>query len=105
MSTAWLNERLRNGRAITTDGGSPILTVNFHDRTERIYCPNSTEYRVTAEVVNKAKELGATIVAYSSAWCGTTYEAKQYAKKKGIIIMHYASFFAYLREHGVVFPE
>jgi hypothetical protein len=100
MSTYWLYQELRTSNAVV-DGGNPILTVEFGDRTERVYCPDSDEYRVTADVIQKAKGLGATIIAYSNTWCGVTYEAKQYGKQNGIEVMPFGSFFAYLKRYGV----
>jgi hypothetical protein len=100
MSTKWLYDQLREKSNATLDGGNPILTVEFGDRTERVYCPDSDEYRVTAAVVEKAADLQATIIAYSQQWCGVTEEGKEYAKEVGVHVMPNRSFFAYLREKG-----
>jgi hypothetical protein len=102
MSTSWLSAQLMNTDAVI-DGGDPILSVASAGRTERVYCPNSDEYRVTADVVKKAKDLGATIIAYSSTWCEATYEAKRYAKSLNVSVMPFNAFFAYLRSRGVEF--
>lgn len=102
MSTSWLSEQLMSTDA-AIDGGIPILAVTFAGRTERVYCPDSDEYRVTADVVRKAKDLGATVIAYSSTWCDATYEAKRYAKDLGVSVMAYNAFFAYLKHKGVKF--
>jgi hypothetical protein len=104
VSTFWLDKQLAATDAVT-DGGNPILAVTFADRTERVYCPDSDEYRVTADVVSKAKVLGATIISYPTIWSGTTYEAKQHAKSLGIIIMAHNGFFAYLKRKGVKFSK
>jgi hypothetical protein len=104
MSTSWLSAQLMNTSAVT-DRGDPILSVTFAGRTERVYCPNSDEYRVTADVVRKAKDLGGTIIAYSSTWCGATEEAKRYAKSLEVNVMPFNAFFAYLRRKGVEFKS
>jgi hypothetical protein len=101
MTTYWLNNELAAKSNAQIDGGNPVLSVIFSGRTERVYCPDSDEYRVTADVVEKAKELGATIIAYSESWSDTTYDAKQYAKQVGITVMPFAAFFAYLKRKGV----
>ena len=103
MSTYWLNDQLRSTSDAIVDGGDPILTVEFAGRTERVYSPDSDEYRVTADVIEKAADLGATIIAYSNTWCDATYEAKRYAKERGIEVMPFGSFFAYLKRYGVRF--
>lgn len=101
VSTYWLNEQLKGKAGIVTDGGNPVLSVSFNGRTERIYCPSPDEYRVTADVVRKAQRLGATIVAYSSSWGTPTYEGKTFGETNRISVMSYASFFAFLRQHGI----
>jgi hypothetical protein len=104
MSTFWLNKQLATTDAVT-DGGNPILAVTFADRTEQVYCPDSSEYRVTADVVKKAKDLEATNISYPTEWSGTTYEAKQHAKNLGITVMPHNAFFAYLKRKGIKFSK
>jgi hypothetical protein len=103
MSTFWLSQQLMSKSDAVVDGGNPILAVTFAGRTERVYSPGSDEYRITADVVRKAKDLGATVIAYSATWCGTTYEAKDYAKTLDVSIMPFSGFFAYLKRKGVKF--
>jgi hypothetical protein len=103
VSTYWLNQLLISTSDADVDGGDPVIAITFGGRIERVYCPDSDEYRVTADVVRKAKDLGATIVAYSSSWCEATYEGKHYAKDLGIHVMPYAALFAYLKRKGVKF--
>ena len=105
MSTFWLSQQLTNTSDAVVDGDNPILAVTFSNRVEHVYCPESDEYRITADVVKKAKELGATIIAYSSTWCEATYEGKQYAKSLGVSVMAFAAFFAYLKRKGVTFKS
>lgn len=100
MTTFWLRDQLVEKNVIV-DNGNPVLSVTFAGRTERVYCPDSDEYRITADVVAKAKELGATIIVYSTKWCGITAEGKLHAKNIGIYAMPYNAFFAYLRSKGV----
>lgn len=102
MSTLWLSTQLMNTNAVIDEENS-ILSVTFAGRTERVYSPDSDEDPVTADVVRKAKDLGATIIAYSSSWCDATYEAKRYAKSLGVSVMPFNAFFAYLKNKGVAF--
>ena len=101
MTTFWLNKQLSTMSGVVTDSGNPVLTIEFAGRSERIYCPDPSEYKATAEVVDKAHQLGATIVAYSETWGEGTYEAKEYAKKVKISLMAYKSLFGYLSRYGV----
>ncbi|KXV49876.1 MULTISPECIES: hypothetical protein [Acetobacteraceae] len=106
MSTNWLQQELAQKSNARTDSGDPILTVFLPTgREERIYSPDSDEYRVSADVVEKAARLGATIVAYSSMWCGVTIEGKEHAKTQGISIIPFAGLFGYMKRKGVIFTR
>lgn len=106
MSTSWLRQELARSSDARTDGGDPILSVILpNGREERIYCPESDEYRVSADVVEKAVRLGATIVAYSSSWCGVTVEGKDHATTVGISILPFAGLFGYMKRKGVIFTR
>ncbi|UVO55748.1 hypothetical protein [Sphingomonas sp. SUN039] len=103
MSTYWLRGELARGTDATTDDGDPILTVYLDGGKEaRIYCPEPDEYQVCADVVQKASDLGATIVAYGS-WCDASVEGKMHAKEIGLSVVPYAGLFAFLRRNGVSF--
>ena len=101
MTTFWLNKQLGGMSGVMTDSGNPVLTIEFAGRREQIYCPDASEYKATAEVVEKAHKLGATIIAYSESWGEGTYEAKAYAKELKVSLMPYKSLFAYLNRYGV----
>jgi hypothetical protein len=66
-----------------TDGGTYV-----------VYTPNSDEYRVTADVIDQAKEAGATMVSYSTAWCGNTDEGKARGREIGVLVMPHGAFFS-----------
>jgi hypothetical protein len=101
MTTFWLNKQLAAMSGVVTDSGNPVLNINFAGRREQIYCPDPSEYKATAEVVEKAHQLGASIIAYSESWGEGTYEAKQYAKQLKVVLMPYKALFAYLNRYGV----
>lgn len=106
MSTNWLRGELARCSDARTDSGDPILRIIMpNGREERIYCPDPDEYRVSADVVEKAVNLGATIVAYSSTWCGATVEGKDHATVRGISILPFAGLFAYMKREGVTFTR
>jgi len=106
LSTSWLRRELAQSSDVCTDDGDPILSVILPDgRVERIYCPDSDEYRVSADVVEKAAGLGATIVAYSSNWCEATIEGKDYAKVRGLSVLPFAGLFGYMKRKGVTFTR
>jgi hypothetical protein len=104
MSTKWLNEKLQAASGVTLSSHPVLLIVSFSNKIERIYCPMPSEYKITADVVEKSHGFGATIIAYGS-WCGPTIEGKLYAKAKGISIMPYAGLFAYMGRKGVKIPN
>jgi hypothetical protein len=105
MSTYWLCNELQRASDALTDGGNPVLTVRLESKDLRIYCPDSSEYIVDSDVVEKAIELGASIVAYSSAWCRASYEAQEYGSGQGVQVMPYGALFALLRTQGVRFKN
>jgi hypothetical protein len=106
LSTSWLRGELAQSSDARTDGGDPILSIVLpNGREERIYCPDSDEYRVSADVVEKAAGLGATIVAYSSQWCEATIEGKEHARARGISIFPFAGLFGYMKRKGVTFTR
>lgn len=98
MSTDYLRQKLSRA---TTDNGEPILTIHTDDGDLRVYSPDSDEYRVNADVVEKARDLGADIIAYAESWCGVTIEGGEHGKNVGIEIMPFADFFGMLRRRGV----
>lgn len=105
MSTFWLRGKLATGGNAKNDDGDPVLTIYFEDGgSVKIYCPSSDEYRITADVVEKASELGANMITYGS-WCDVTVEGKMHAKAKGISVVRYGGLFAFLRGKGVSMTE
>lgn len=71
------------------------VAVEFSTKTSSylVYTPNSDEYRVTADVVDKALEAGASIVTYSTSWCAHTEEGKDRGKEIGVQVMPHGAFF------------
>lgn len=58
-----------------------------------VYTPNSDEYRVTADVIDRAKEAGATMVSYSTSWCGNTDEGRDRGREIDVQVMPHGAFF------------
>lgn len=105
MSTYWLRNKLANGSDAVTDGGDPVLTITHNSGAVKVYCPNSDEYAVNADVVEKAAGLGADMIAYATTWCKATYEGKAHGESMGVAVVPYAGLFAMLRKRGVTFYE
>jgi len=101
MSTYWLWQQLSVASGIRVGKPEIVLEVSISEKTEKIYCPSSDEYIISAEIVEKAKELGATIIAYGTTWSRPTIEAIQHGKTLKISILGYSQLFAYLRRKGV----
>ncbi|MDP3551178.1 MAG: hypothetical protein Q8R81_12400 [Novosphingobium sp.] len=105
MSTYWLRRKIEDETNAKTDRKDPVITINYSGGSLSVYCPNPSEYAVDSDVVKKAADLGAEIIAYASTWCKATYEAKQYGKSIGVDVMPYAGLFALLKRRGVLFIE
>lgn len=101
MSTYWLRKELASTTDAILGGDDTALTLQLPERVEVVYYPDSDEYIISADIIQKAKESGATIVVYPTAWSKPTFEAQKYAKKLNISIMSNAQFFAYLKRKGV----
>lgn len=98
MSTYYLRQKLAGA---DMDNGDPILTIRTDNGALRVYSPDPAEYRVNADVVEKAHALGANIIAFAETWCGTTVEAAEHGQMLGIEILPFAVFFKLLRRRGV----
>lgn len=98
MSTRYLRQKLV---AADTDNGDPILAIQTDHGVLRVYSPDPSEYRVNADVVEKAHDLGADVIAYAELWCGVTLEGSEHGQSLGIQILPFASFFRMLRQRGV----
>jgi hypothetical protein len=98
----WLYSEIVKGyEAELSPRYDPLIEMTIEGQRVGIYTPDVDEYIVNSDVVEKASELGATIISYSSSWCSTTAEAQQHARKLGITIMPHRSLFAYLRRAGI----
>ena len=103
MSTYWLRQQLAGKGRVVTDGGDPVLTIKLESNNLRVYCPDSDEYIVDADLVEKAYGLGANVVAYSNTWCKASYEAKAHGQSRDVDVIPFGSLFAILRSSGVDF--
>lgn len=98
MSTAYLRQKLAGA---ATDNGDPVLTIETDSGLIRVYSPEPSEYRVSADVVEKAQNLGADMIAYANTWCGVTLEGEAHGRAIGVDIMPFGEFFQMLRRRGV----
>ena len=97
----WLFFELKKTNAKLDYEYEPLINVEVDGEKVGIYTPTSDEYRVTADVVQKAADLGAKIIAYSKLWCGATYEGEEHGKLVGVKVMPYGALFAYLKRKGI----
>lgn len=105
MSTQWLRQTLARGSDAVTDGGEPVLTITHNAGTVRVYCPEPEEYAVNVDVVEKAAELGADMIAYATTWCRVTHEGKAHGDLRGVNVVPFAGLFAFLRRNGIAFRD
>lgn len=98
MSTYYLRQKLA---AADTDNGDPILTIRTDHGALRVYSPEPTEYRVNADVVEKARGLGADMIAYAESWCGVTVEGGEHGRRLGVELLPFKAFFRMLGQRGV----
>lgn len=90
----WLIEQLSkkpNVRSVREVGIAVEFTTDSGEYI--VYTPNSDEYLVTADVIDRAQEAGATMVTYSTSWCGNTDEGKDRGREIGVQVMPHGAFF------------
>lgn len=73
-----------------------MLVVNRGGEEYRVYVPDSAEYLVTVDIVDKAIELGANVLSYPASWCSASKESAIYGAKKGVKVMPHVAFFKML---------
>lgn len=67
----------------------PILSIEYPGGNYRIFCPPSDDYIVTVEVVDKAIDFDATVIAYTESWQKLSPAAESYAAEMEIIMIEY----------------
>lgn len=55
-----------------------MAKINTNKGSKVVWFPSSEDYSIDCEIVDRAKNLGANIIAYPS-WCQSTKEAESYA--------------------------
>ena len=93
MSTSiyWLKKQLKSSakfRVIDKNVGE----IDFKGETLRVYCPTTSEYEITVDILLKASKSGVKIVTYPTTWCEATREAVAYGKTLGIDVMPFGKF-------------
>jgi hypothetical protein len=68
------------------------LEIDLDGNKIIVFCPTSDEYEITTAIVQKAKNMNATLLAYPHQWCKATSSAISYSKSVGIDIMPFGKF-------------
>lgn len=93
----WLYRQLVNIPNLSVDSEfHPLITVKKNGITYKIYTPNSDEYLIDVDVVQKAITLGANVISYPTSWCRATGEAISYGKVKKIQVIPHGRLFEIL---------
>jgi len=93
MSTSayWLSKQIKGKRTFRTLNEN-CLEIDLDGNKTIVFCPTTDEYEITTAIVQKAKNLNATIIAYPTQWCKATASAISYGKGEGIDIMPFGKF-------------
>jgi len=90
-SAYWLFNKLKD-KNIFRILNENCLEIDLDGNKTIVFCPTSDEYEITTAIVQKAKNLNATLLAYPSQWCKATSSAISYGKSLGIKIMPFRKF-------------
>ena len=94
---SWLYEQLRDKQWLEVDVvADELLRVRYGDRSYVIYVPDSDEYIITIDLVQRAVELGADTVSYAASWCFPSEEAVTWGKDHGVIVIPHGQLFGLL---------
>lgn len=69
-----------------------IGEFEFQGNTFKVYCPTTSEYNISVDVVLRASRRGANIVTYPTAWCKATREAITHGKSLRIEVIPFGKF-------------
>lgn len=93
MSTSiyWMRKQLLESLPInvTSENTGEFF---FDGKKMILYCPTTSEYEITSQVIIKASDLKADIIAFPTQWCKATREAIEYGKTLGIKVIPFGHF-------------
>lgn len=94
----WLFKQLCDLDDIQILSGDPLLKVKFRGQHRYIYVPDSSEYIITIDCVEKVHEFGGNLVSYAKDWSrGPSTEAIHYASEHGIEIWPHGRTLTYFK--------
>ena len=99
MNNRWLYTQLRDKAGLyVSPAYHPLIIVEKLGIEYRIYTPNTDEYLITIDIVQKAKDMGANIISYPTSWCRASSEAFSYGKKNNLQVIPHGRLFELLEE-------
>ena len=101
-NNSWLFEKLKEDYQIDlAPQYEPTINFSIGGFSFRVYTPAPRDYIVSADVVERAIQAGANVIAYASSWAEPTIEGKNYADENGLRIFSYREFFQFIKKSGV----
>lgn len=90
-SIYWLRKQLSsNAKFKVVDEN--VGEFQFQGNTLKVYCPTTSEYEITVDVVLRASRKGANIVTYPTTWCKATREAITHGKSLRLEVIPFGKF-------------
>lgn len=96
-NNSWLFRELRKLPNLALSSTyDPLIEVHFEGRSYRIYSPESSEYIITCDIVEKVEAMGGNVISYPTSWCQASMEAESFGKTKGVDVIPHARLFKIL---------
>lgn len=84
----WLYQQLSEIEGLTLESNHrELIVVSKGTQTLRIYCPDSDEYIISTDVVQKVSEMGGDTISYPTSWCRAATEAILFGSSNGVEVL------------------
>jgi hypothetical protein len=96
----WLYKQLNGIADLEFLHGDPLLKVRYKDRSKSIYAPDSSEYLITQDLVERIHELGGDLISYPTKWVQVSKEAHGFARDIGFEIWPHGKTISYFQDQA-----
>tara|TARA_R110002012_G_scaffold292466_1_gene487660 strand:- start:18 stop:335 length:318 start_codon:yes stop_codon:yes gene_type:complete len=100
-SIYWLRKQLdRSAKFRVVDEN--VGEFQFKGNTLKVYCPTTSEYEITVDVVLRASKKGANVVTFPTSWCKATREGITHGRTLKIDVIPFGKFLDVWTSHSLL---